>query len=1196
MYFSLELGDLVENNPSPYDRNYQSIISGKREFEEKRAFLNEKLSKSRGSFFSYQEYYHRIFRINERVLVMDDTGTGKSCTIFGFLENIIKERKKLFTGKEYDDRLASIKKVVIIAKKKQLVELRNQLVCKCTDGEYETSEVENAISEKEQSKAVKRILANNGYYFKTPEKFVNELMKNYPEGSEYLMIKDYSDTFFLMDESHNFIYNPKKKKRENDIYSKLTNKQIYDFYWNFFHSISNSKIVMNTATPMMNSTDELRMIMNIILPENGKIPEDMNLDDLDETDLITYFPDYEGNIEDRNEEEMAPFFIGQIPEDMNMDAVNIETLEPYIRSHIGYTRSNNANIKTEEQGEPIGNFKYLGNAFNSTLKVFPTVMSDFQNSVYEKIQKKDRFGFSSEQASNFIFPDGYCGSGQSESKKSKGTDIVFEKKLEQRGFSRFVIHDKKGYRATKEFIQNINSIDKIYKYSSKFSNFCLHVKNEVGLFFTFIKDVEGSGAITLGLCLEHSLNFQKFNESSSVFESISGEFNVKPYCGGVKSKGEKYNRKIKKKFKPFSGGGPLRYGVLSGELSEREQEILLETFNSYENRHGDLIKVILATEVAKEGLNIRNGVNTHILSPQYNPSKLYQIVSRTNRIGALDDLINEKIKLSKNIDNSNLEELTETIKIYYHVAIPSTESSEESTDLHIYQIAESKDYRFKRLKRILKRVSIGCISHHERNIIPGIDYSKECDYDVCDYPCYNDTPKKIDYTTYDILYIKNMIVEIIKWLTNYFRQKSYFEINEFMDFIKFDIYNGNLKYIILSLEEMIFSKIIVSNRYGDHCYVNESNGFFFLQKNEPYIEDFFIQNERFDNNTLMNYYMENNIIIEKMKFSTLLEKTRKIQNFYRVENIENEINNSLDMLLPELNNDESVIALENALLHKIVHKNISRFDTLVIEKYDWAFYEINKPIEKINEAYKKLNTLKKIKRGRKAKENKKKRIEKINPLSENIEDYIEEEIENENNSVFVHLLYTQSSSNSYLVTAHFTKAEGRLRILDNSKIFKEWSDINDIEYPIYNEIVQFENINKLKSLENNKIYGLILGDKKFKIRNSLYEDEDAKEDSRKIYRGRNCTSWKKFELIDIMWNINVKEPEFDKPIPDKKNIILDILKTYNKYFEKNELNSWEDDHLRFFYIWHNHPDYRTIIKICNFIQEFMEQNNLLIKI
>ena len=85
------------------------------------------------------------------------------------------------------------------------------------------------------------------------------------------------------------------------------------------------------------------------------------------------------------------------------------------------------------------------------------------------------------------------------------------------------------------------------------------------------------------------------------------------------------------------------------------------TFNSFENRNGELLKVILGTRSVMEGVSFRNVKQVHITEPWWNESRIEQILARASRF----------------CSHSNLPADEQFVDIYRHYSVlPSADDAD----------------------------------------------------------------------------------------------------------------------------------------------------------------------------------------------------------------------------------------------------------------------------------------------------------------------------------------------------------------------------------------------------------------------------------------------------------------------------------------------------------------------------------------
>ncbi len=121
-------------------------------------------------------------------------------------------------------------------------------------------------------------------------------------------------------------------------------------------------------------------------------------------------------------------------------------------------------------------------------------------------------------------------------------------------------------------------------------------------------------------CLEAN-SFKRYDDTSSAFSrSATGQ------------------RKIKDDLVRKSKGNVLRY---ANETAVSYGNIL-ELVNSKENCSGKYVKVLLASRIARDAINVKNVLSIHLVGPEWNQSNILQATSRGIRVGSHEDLVQKR--------------------------------------------------------------------------------------------------------------------------------------------------------------------------------------------------------------------------------------------------------------------------------------------------------------------------------------------------------------------------------------------------------------------------------------------------------------------------------------------------------------------------------------------------------------------------
>ena len=1234
----IQLADMLESYPSPMTPGFQTLLSAKKEFAELAAKPNDRLPPGRGKFFPHQKFTHRFLRTNNRLAVIDETGTGKSCSVLGFIEYTRKEFEKAkINPYNADERVAHYKQVVILVKgPTQKNEFRNQLICKCSDGRYETPMVLKANKEKVQKSNITAEIKRAGYNLTTYGSFsnrINEKLDKIPDRAAALreIGLEYSDTIFWVDEAHNLLFN----QTAGTTYREK--QKVYFTLWCLFHVIQRSQVIISTATPMINDEKEMGSLMNLILPLNNELPTGYDYRNAPANDIRVLFPGLPFDHRTATSEQIAPYFRGQIPADYDFKTATLQDLEPFFRGKITYIRASDTGALPTDAGVLQNDELVLPNGvtYQSQLILYTTMMSDFQSEAYLRARqgingRADLFS-SERQAGNFVFPDGHWGRGITDEERVRNrtqrhnravakatveaaaegiiTDFTMQNQnlpdmivpvnvlletigeteddydeipegQEVRAFRRYVTVRGDNYAPTPDFARWLQRLDFIGTLSSKYAAIVQLVMNDPGNCFVYGEFVVGSGVIVLALCLE-GMGFVRYNENSSMFIG-TGAGMLKPICSGGDA--DATNRRVRPDILSKAKGSPMRYAMLARGVSNAKFQSMMEAMNSYENRHGDYIKVLIASPIGRDAINVNNVLQIHLIGAEWNPSSLYQAISRGLRATSHEDLlIEERARLVALGEDPATARIN--VRIFRHAAL-ARDAERSSVDVQMYQVSEYKDRGIRRIMRIAKQCSIGCQVHYARNVRPAdVNGSPTCDYEDCNYQCVDPLPTELDFSTYDVLYADELINETQAEVINIYRQRNSLTLLDLQGLLT----QFRRKYLIMALEQLITNKTPLTDRFGYTVYLREDNGTFYLDRTYP---------SGTNPSCAMSYYTQGVIAIEQKTLGSIitgLEVGQYQQIAQELEKI-GPGNSGFTELLDSLPLEGRVAIVEDVIYRAIVGQR-NEFTDAIIIKFQRMIFDIKDPITELNKAYEHLNQ-RRPKRGRKRNPDTKRRTRKINDDDINNLN-VQQDTDTEN--VYMHTLYSLSGNQTgYATTARVNKGEGRTRILKPSEIEEGWRDVNPIELPVYNTIIQVENAKRDQPFRQMGIYGYMEdhnNSKIFKISNRLLENINAKHDARRIRRGRICMTWDRPDLIDVLWYIEAEPPTGIFPLNiegDRQQIITHLMGQRNFGKTLEEIIQWPFDQLMYYYKW-SFINYKRHW-LCDYIRNHMEatgrmQNN-----
>jgi len=143
------------------------------------------------------------------------------------------------------------------------------------------------------------------------------------------------------------------------------------------------------------------------------------------------------------------------------------------------------------------------------------------------------------------------------------------------------------------------------------------------------------------------------------------------------------------------------FAIWSGRTSDTDRDRIFKTFISSENKYGELIRILLVTSVATEGISLRNVREIHIIEPYWHLSRIKQIIGRTRRPFSHEDL--------------PLQERLVSVYVYLSIA-PKNISPEKdlgdfddtTTDQHIFLRATKENIMIEQFHQAMKETAIDC--------------------------------------------------------------------------------------------------------------------------------------------------------------------------------------------------------------------------------------------------------------------------------------------------------------------------------------------------------------------------------------------------------------------------------------------------------------------------------------------------------
>lgn len=300
-----------------------------------------------------------------------------------------------------------------------------------------------------------------------------------------------------------------------------------------------------------------------------------------------------------------------LPKTFDSDNWTLATMEPYLRGRVSAVRELDTGVTTKYMGVPIeGTFETLA----------PVEMSKLQREVYDSLPDKGpktNFWLKHRQVLTFVFPNG------------KFTEAEgFDQYISRQGGDKYVANPElMSYISRRTGKRNLSDLSPGFQ-----ATIDVCKANPTKNCFIYNEFVTGPGAITLGLCLE-AQGYTRFTTQHSIFEQPD-KSKVKPYCQSENVS----DLPIRADFKR----GVPRFAIITQRTPQSLIDNILTVFNSYQNRHGDLIQVLIGSKKTREGLSLNNVMIGNMMNGFWAVPHGYQAESRMLRATSQIDLVNER--------------------------------------------------------------------------------------------------------------------------------------------------------------------------------------------------------------------------------------------------------------------------------------------------------------------------------------------------------------------------------------------------------------------------------------------------------------------------------------------------------------------------------------------------------------------------
>lgn len=780
------------------DKHFAAILNSKQEFFENSSQAVHKTMEEMCpsdtqpfSLLPYQEYIANFLSPitpYRGILIFHGVGTGKTYTSLAIAEGLKDTLKKNPTPQQRRALIIHVSNSINATYRNALYRPRAEEAEKrngmrpgslhVTSNSYYIDEGRDSLHRRERiTKKYEEFyeIVSGDAFMKKVSTFVEGAKSSSPKNWEKVLRNalsdEYSNRVIIVDEVHGL----KSHNEEGTEVDDSAEYRRYDALFDVLKFAENIRLVLMSATPMFDKPSEIIGLANLLLL-NDKRPL------LDSNEI---FP---GNMAastegmERLSENMTPYISYlrgynpiSFPRQLDVD-------DEIVRNHYRHVQTYMPRPKFDLAHQNLNALQLI--RYTTLVKC---TMSSYQFQNYlsnkESITSKMNVAHNATQKlCTIIYP-------VDEQFGLTGTE-GFDNSFQKVGGNRLTKSWTFRYRPhCKDFLKMIN----LQKFSCKYYQIVKNILLSPGLAYVYSEYV-WFGVVTLAMILDANGYERDGGGNFLIDNGCSKKDKVCAICNQTFSNAaHSITSDASHDFRQ------AKYVVLQHQENMQMNTSIVERTKAPGNRRGEDIKVILGTPVTKESMDFSNIRQVHIASPWHNMSKITQIIGRGVR----------------NCSHRNLPLQDRNVVIFrYSVSPPDKKQKEipaefydvETSDENFWRMSELKDIAIKKVERELKQNAIDCSIHKALNHFPeDKDFSRECEYQKCEYECKGQTLKsrKLDDSTAILQFNRNEVENVKFAIAKLFETRN---VYTFADIKKF--YRKNKKKIsdmsiALAFQEML---------------------------------------------------------------------------------------------------------------------------------------------------------------------------------------------------------------------------------------------------------------------------------------------------------------------------------------------------------------------------------------------------------
>jgi hypothetical protein len=398
------------------------------------------------------------------------------------------------------------------------------------------------------------------------------------------------------------------------------------------------------------------------------------------------------------------------------------------------------------------------------------------------------------------------------------------------------------YRAKKEGGAKWLGLNELLNYSPKFDFLIKRIINAEGCIFAYTRFVNG-GALPLALALEAN-GYLPYGRKSGIL------------ANGPQTPGGKQCALCPKREKDHGNANhkftQAYYGLLTGDISlSPRNEQTIRAQREFDNADGSKIKIIIGSQIASEGVDLRFIRETHVIDSWFHLNKTEQILGRAIRFLSHCALPKEKRNNTVYLYAAQLP--SENVSQTNQDGLPIISNDiRETADLYSYRIGFKKAVLVGRVTRAMKIAALDCNLNNQAIVIKGqppvteidaqgkiredvdindMPFTAVCDWiESCEYKCKPSINVKelvIDDSTYDEFSARWRVNRMKERIRALFYQQPYYQSEDLWEMFA-DV--SRLATVDL-LTEIIDNKNFQVKHGNLTGYIRFCNGYYIFQPN-----------------------------------------------------------------------------------------------------------------------------------------------------------------------------------------------------------------------------------------------------------------------------------------------------------------------------------------------------------------------------